>query len=62
MNCLECGLSPEELSEYASPAAEEQMTPAEYVRTQEGTFNSTTDKFWCTPCYIKIGMPLGVAR
>ena len=32
-----------------------------YVRENEGTYNPDTGYFYCTDCYIKIGMPLGTA-
>lgn len=33
----------------------------EYVRLGDGTYNKATGGFWCDPCYIAVGMPLGVA-
>lgn len=62
MHCLECGLTPEQLTEYIFAARSEETTPEQFVLENEGTFNPETQKFWCTSCYIKIGMPLGLAR
>lgn len=59
--CLECGKAPSGLTEYVTAAREYEITPDEYVRREEGTYNPQTGFFWCTECYIKIGMPLGKA-
>lgn len=61
MKCKICGKEPNELQEYISAAYEEKITPEEYVRREEGTFNKETEQFYCTACYINIGMPLGTA-
>lgn len=62
MRCLGCGFTPGELTEYVTAAQEEGVTPEAFVRDNEGTFNTETEMFWCTACYIAVGMPLGVAR
>lgn len=59
--CKGCGKHPSEIQEYASAAQVEDITPDEYVAREEGTFNRSTGQFWCTRCYIKVGMPLGTA-
>lgn len=60
--CCECGLTPEQLDEYVEAAHEMGVTPEEYVRREEGTYNPENGHFCCTECYIKIGMPsTGVA-
>lgn len=59
--CVGCGKSPSRLEEYWEPAADESMSPAQYVRRSEGTFNRENGHFWCTRCYIAAGQPLGVA-
>ena len=59
--CKGCGKRPDDLEEYVEMAEEEGMTPQEFVRSEEGTFNRDTGAFWCTACYIRAGMPLGVA-
>ena len=61
MKCKNCGKKPEEIHEYVQGAQEEGMTVEEYVWLEEGTFNKETDLFYCTSCYIKLGMPLGKA-
>jgi hypothetical protein len=71
--CKRCLKNPEQIPEYtamvrdeAAMAAEEGKPPPfanawDYVRREEGTYNPETGKFWCTECYIKVGMPLGTA-
>lgn len=59
--CKICGKKPEELSEYVAEAELEKITPTTYVVLNEGTYNHKTQKFYCTECYIKIGMPNGIA-
>lgn len=59
--CVNCKKKPSELDEYVDIAEEENMTPDEYVIDQEGTYNPINGHFYCTDCYIKVGMPLGVA-
>lgn len=61
MTCKECGRHPEEIPEYVFEAEREGITPEEYVRREEGTYNSETGYFYCTDCYITLGMPLGKA-
>ena len=63
IQCVGCGKQPHEIDEYVSQYVEfEYNSPEEMVRTEEGTFNSDNGHFWCTACYIKTGMPLGVAQ
>ena len=62
MKCAKCGKTPDELFEYTSSAEDEGITPEEYVMREEVTYNPRTQLFWCTKCYIKLGMPLGQAR
>ena len=33
------------------------MTPEQFVRREEGTFNIENGHFLCTDCYIAAGMP-----
>lgn len=61
IRCKICGRKPEEISEYIESAKEARLTPTQYVILEEGTFNPGTEKFYCTACYAKIGMPLGTA-
>lgn len=61
LKCKVCGKSPSELEEYIEMGKAESLTPDEFVRQEEGTLNKQTGLFYCTDCYIKIGMPLGTA-
>lgn len=61
MRCKVCGKAPEEIDEYVDMGEVEGLTPEEFVRQEEGTYNPETGMFYCTACYIKIGMPLGTA-
>lgn len=61
LRCKVCGKAPAEIDEYVDMGKEEDMTPDEYVRCEEGTLNRATGLFYCTLCYIKIGMPLETA-
>lgn len=55
--CQGCGKPASELPEYISGAEMEEMTPDEYCKSQEGTYNHSNGHFLCSPCYIKAGMP-----
>jgi len=55
--CIGCNKEPHEIEEYVDAASDEEMTPEQYVRAEEGTFNRENGHFACTPCYIKMGMP-----
>lgn len=59
--CKICKRTPEEIGEYIRYSAEAGMTPEEYVMVEEGTYNKETGRFYCTKCYIEIGMPTGKA-
>jgi len=61
MKCKVCGREPKDIDEYIEAADDEEMKPDDYVRAEEGTFNDETELFYCTMCYIEIGMPLGTA-
>lgn len=62
VRCLGCGRPPDEIDEYIQMARETRKSPVEFVKTEEGTYNSATGRFWCTRCYIEAGLPKGVAR
>ncbi len=55
--CIRCKKRPGQIEEYIEAAADEEMTPDEYVRQEEGTYNRENGHFLCTPCYVKAGMP-----
>lgn len=59
--CKECGRKASELLEYITEGRINNMTPEEFVRQEEGTYNPVTGYFYCTKCYIRVGMPLGTA-
>lgn len=61
MRCKRCGKQPNEITEYIDAAKECNMLPDAFVLHEEGTYNRETGLFWCTLCYVKIGMPLGKA-
>jgi len=55
--CTGCNKKPDEIEEYVELAEEENVTPDEYVKHEEGTYNNRNGHFLCTSCYIKAGMP-----
>lgn len=62
IRCIGCGKTPDKISEYIDASRLEKITPKEYVAREEGTFNNRNGHFYCTMCYVKAGMPLGVAQ
>lgn len=60
--CIGCGKHPGELSEYVHQSEVEGMTPDDFVRELEGTYNPETGRFACTECYIAMGMPTAPGR
>ena len=62
IKCKICGRQPDQIPEYIEYVENgDYKTADDAVRFGEGTFNSNTEKFYCTSCYIKIGMPNGKA-
>lgn len=59
--CLGCNRAPEQIAEYVDAASPENygrpITPSEYVRREEGTYNPNNGHFLCTDCYCAAGMP-----
>jgi hypothetical protein len=55
--CIGCKKVPSELAEYCDPELIGHLTPDEYVRREEGTYNPSNGHFACTSCYIKLGQP-----
>jgi hypothetical protein len=55
--CFVCKKKASEIKEYVESAHWERITPSEYVREEDGTFNRESNQFCCTSCYIDIGMP-----
>jgi hypothetical protein len=59
--CIGCKKTPEQIKEYVSAARVEDITPTEFVKQNEpiGCWGPhSRNKFYCTECYIKAGMPL----
>lgn len=52
-----CNRTPDQIREYIDAASVEQMTPDQYVESEEGTYNPENGHFLCTSCYIAVGMP-----
>lgn len=64
IKCKICERKPDQIAEYVNLAREEPEyfdSPEHFVRKEEGTYNPKTGLFYCTNCYIKIGMPPGTA-
>ena len=61
IRCKRCNRKPDEIQEYIDEAYVNNTTPMQYVHSEEGTYNFRTGKFYCTNCYIALGMPLGTA-
>jgi|GEM_PF-1050577 len=57
--CKICEKQPHEIYEYVSAAKAEGITPLEFVEENEGTYNPEKQLFYCTNCYVDIGMPFG---
>lgn len=55
--CVGCKKRPDEIEEYIEIAKIEEMTPDQFVRSEEGTYNRANGHFLCTDCYAKAGMP-----
>jgi hypothetical protein len=61
--CIGCHRPPSQIPEYLIAADEFEedtgtpITPEEFVRTEEGTYNPANGHFACTGCYIKMGEP-----
>lgn len=59
--CCRCEKTPGELAEYVEASQPENygraISPDEYVRREEGTYNPHTNAFACTPCYAALGCP-----
>ena len=58
--CTGCNKRPKEIDEYIEAVAgreNKNISPSDYVKTEEGTYNPTNGHFLCTICYIEAGMP-----
>lgn len=61
LHCINCGKVPDEIGEYQPESTGTTLAPRAYVIAEEGTLNRANGHFYCTSCYITVGMPLGVA-
>ena len=59
--CVNCHKTPDEINEYSQEMTQSNMEPSEYVRREEGTYSFIHNTFYCTECYVRVGMPLGKA-
>jgi hypothetical protein len=55
--CTGCNKHPADIKEYVNMGQAEDMTPDDFVRREEGTYNPENGHFLCTSCYIKAGQP-----
>jgi hypothetical protein len=55
--CIGCNKTPEQIDEYKYGAQEYDISPNQYVRSEEGTYNPANGHFMCTNCYINAGQP-----
>lgn len=55
--CIGCNKHPSEIEEYCDEEVTDGMTPDDYVRSEEGTYNPENGHFLCTGCYCDAGMP-----
>jgi hypothetical protein len=55
--CVGCGKTPDELEEYIDAGRENGISPTDFVRSEEGTYNRRNGHFLCTQCYSDAGMP-----
>lgn len=56
--CFRCGKPASSFSAYWLEEPLGVTGAADYVRREEGTYNSDTNRFACDACYIAIGMPV----
>lgn len=65
VRCACCGKEAHELLEYQAMVEAEPeyyKSEAQAVIENEGTYNHFTGAFYCTSCYIKKGMPIGICK
>lgn len=55
--CMGCFKSPDQLACYTGLAEEMGISPDDYVRQEEGTYNRNNGHFLCDDCYVAAGMP-----
>lgn len=52
-----CGRVPADIPSVRVFAAEQELTPEDWVWAEEGTLNPSNGHFLCDDCYIRAGMP-----
>jgi hypothetical protein len=52
-----CNRFAHQIPECVEQAADIGLTPGDWVKQNEGTYNYMSNHFACTECYIRIGMP-----
>lgn len=57
--CIGCIRVPEEIAEYRQDRTGSSLSPTEFVKREEGTYNRKNGHFLCTTCYIMAGSPSG---
>lgn len=55
--CIGCYQIPDQIEEYQPAMTESSLSPDEYVKQEEGTYNPENGHFLCTKCYIAAGIP-----
>lgn len=55
--CTGCNKTPDQIPEYVDAAQDDGVTPEQYVKIEEGTYNPANGHFLCTDCYVAAGMP-----
>lgn len=58
-HCIRCKKKPGQFLEYREAARNDHppLSPDEFVRREEGTYNPENNLFACTECYIELGEP-----
>ena len=64
MYCAVCKKTPVELEEFDESEGKSfsGMTPEEYIKTFDTTYNRELDIFYCNYCYLELGAPDGRAK
>ena len=57
--CAVCRKHPNDINEYVWAGIEHGSTPVVYVKQEEQTLNRCINAFWCTQCYVELGLPSG---
>lgn len=60
--CVGCNNIPSQIEEYVDMAEAAGLSPDDFVRQEEGTYNPENGHFACTDCYIRMGQPTEPGR